>query len=242
MTKQAPSIPTATDALRDARLVIFDWDGTLVDSRGVIVATMQAALAEAGLEVLPGEECQQVIGLGLDEALRTLVPEAGPEGWARLRDIYGRRFQEFGAGDMPFFPGVAEGLAQLGGQGRRLAVATGKSRRGLDRLLAEWDLHDTFHATRCADETASKPDPLMLREILAETGVAVERTVFVGDTGFDMEMAHHLGMPRIAVTYGVHGRERLAPWEPTAWAEDFTAVLRWLGCASLDPSPAEGYN
>jgi phosphoglycolate phosphatase len=235
MTKPTPS------AL-GAELVIFDWDGTLVDSRGVIVETMQAALDEAGFEPLPASVCQQVIGLGLDEALRALLPQAGEADRARLREIYGRRFQRFGAADMPFFPGVENGLQGLLDQGRRLAVATGKSRRGLDRMLAEWRLEKAFQATRCADETASKPDPRMLSELLEVTGVAPGEAVMVGDTAFDMEMAQRLGMPRIAVTYGVHDRGRLAPWAPTAWADDFGEVLTGLGLPALDRAPAEGYN
>lgn len=230
----------ATD-LSGVELVIFDWDGTLVDSRSVIVETMQATLAEAGFEPLPGEECQQVIGLGLDEAIRTLVPEASEADYERLRAIYGRRFQGFGAADMPFFPGVTEGLDWLHGRGRGLAVATGKSRRGLDRMLAEWGMQGTFHATRCADETASKPHPRMLRELLADFGLAPEQAVFVGDTGFDMEMARNLGMPRIAVTYGVHGSDRLASGEPSAWAQDFWEVMDHLGATALERSLVEGY-
>lgn len=234
---------TATaEALTAAELIIFDWDGTLVDSRGVIVDTLRATMEEAGFEPLPPEECQQVIGLGLDEAIRHLVPHANKGDWAAMRDIYGRRFQQFGAADMPFFPGAREGLARLHDQGRRLAVATGKSRRGLDRVLAEMGLTEAFHATRCADETASKPDPHMLRELLAEFGVGAQQAVFVGDTAFDMEMAHRLDMPRIAVTYGVHARDRLAQWEPTAWAGDFNEVLGLVAGPALDRAPAEGYN
>lgn len=236
------STPAAGAELSGAKLVIFDWDGTLVDSRRVIVHTLQATLDEAGFEPLPAEECQQVIGLGLDEAIRTLVPHAGPADCERLRTIYGRRFQQYGATDMPLFSGVEAGLTQLREAGRHLAVATGKSRRGLDRMLAEGGMRDTFHATRCADETASKPDPRMLRELLAEFGVAPHQAVFVGDTGFDMEMAARLGMPRIAATYGVHGRERLAPWEPTGWADDFPGVMAHLGLTALDEAAPEGYN
>lgn len=242
MSNPTPFAPTATDPLRDADLVVFDWDGTLVDSSGVIVATMQASLEEAGLEPLSGEACRQVIGLGLDEAIEALVPGAGPDQRERLREIYGRRFRHFRAQDMPFFDGVAAGLDRLRAEGRRLAVATGKSRRGLDRMLKEWGMTEAFHATRCADETASKPDPRMLRELMAELGTAPERTVFVGDTAFDMEMAHRLDMPRIAVTYGVHGSERLDPWRPTAWAEDFSGVIQHLGRSVLDQAPLEGYN
>lgn len=209
----------------EPELVIFDWDGTLVDSKGVIVETMQSALAEEGLEPLPAEEIQQIIGLGLDEALRTLLPEADEGTCERLRSAYGRRFQSYAATAMPFFPGAPEGLDQLQQSEVHLAVATGKSRRGLDRMLGEWGMSDFFHATRCADETASKPDPRMLREILAETGTPPERAVFVGDTAFDMEMGYRLGMPRIAVTYGVHHPDRLVPWRPHGWAHSFGDIM-----------------
>jgi phosphoglycolate phosphatase len=228
--------------LSEAELVIFDWDGTLVDSRGVIVATMQAALREVGAPPMPDEEVQQIIGLGLNEAVRTLLPDASEETCSRLRESYGQRFKSYTARDMPFFPGAETGLDRLLGKGKKLAVATGKSRRGLDRMLGEWGLEDTFLATRCADETASKPHPRMLEELLHVTGTETERAVLVGDTAFDMEMAHRLGMPRVAVTYGVHSRERLAPWAPHAWAAEFPEVLAHLGCADLDPEPVEGYN
>lgn len=213
------ALPAGTD------LVIFDWDGTLVDSRGVIVATMQTAMAEEGLEPLPGEEIQQIIGLGLDEALRTLLPGADEASYERLRLAYGNRFQSYAATTMPFFSGAPEGLDELQASGVRLAVATGKSRRGLDRMLKEWGMTDFFHATRCADETASKPDPRMLREILADLETPLERAVFVGDTAFDMEMGYRMGMPRVAVTYGVHPADRLAPWRPQGWAHSFADVM-----------------
>ncbi|KPV40146.1 hypothetical protein AN478_08390 [Thiohalorhabdus denitrificans] len=231
-----------TVSLRDAELIIFDWDGTLVDSRGVIVDTLRASLREVGLPELPGRELQQVIGLGLQEAIEALVPHADTPTRDRLREAYGRRFQAYRATDMPFFPGAAEGLEALAAEGRTLAVATGKSRRGLDRMLMEWGLEERFLATRCADETCSKPDPRMVRELLEETEVAPERAVLVGDTAFDMEMAHRAGLNRIAVTYGVHERERLAPWEPHAWADSFPGVLGHLGCEGLESEPAQGYN
>jgi len=228
--------------LSEAELVIFDWDGTLVDSRGVIVATMQAALQEVGAPPMPDEEVQQVIGLGLNEAIRTLLPEASEGTCSRLRESYGQRFKSYSARDMPFFPGAEIGLMRLRERSKKLAVATGKSRQGLDRMLAEWGLEGTFLATRCADETCSKPDPRMLTELLDVTGTDTERAVLVGDTAFDMEMAHRLGMPRVAVTYGVHSSERLAPWAPHAWAHSFPEVLGHLGCEDLDPEPVEGYN
>ncbi|MFP4616194.1 MAG: HAD-IA family hydrolase [Thiohalorhabdus sp.] len=228
--------------LQDAELVIFDWDGTLVDSRGVIVDTLRASLQEVGLPALPDRELQQVIGLGLQEAIEALVPHADPPTRDRLREAYGRRFQSYRATDMPFFPGAAEGLEALAAEGRALAVATGKSRRGLDRMLMEWGLEERFQATRCADETCSKPDPRMVHELLEETGVAPERAVLVGDTAFDMEMAYRAGLHRVAVTYGVHEPERLAPWAPHALADSFPEVLDHLGCEGLESEPAQGYN
>jgi len=229
-------------ALQGAELIVFDWDGTLVDSRQVIVETMRASLREVGLAELPGEELQQVIGLGLREAIQALAPGADEGTRDRLQDAYARRFKDYSARDMPFFPGVAEGLEALHRQGRFMAVATGKSRRGLDRMLEEWGLRDRFVATRCADETRSKPDPRMLHELLEATGADPRRAVLVGDTQFDMEMADRAGMYRIAVTYGVHSPGRLASGSPHAWADTFAEVLAHLGCGELEPDPVQGYN
>lgn len=224
------------------RLVVLDWDGTLVDSRQAIITTLQAAFREAGHRVPSSERCQEVIGLGLREALAALAPDTDEDQRDRLQAVYSRHFQGFGARDMPFFPGVFQGLNRLRERGFLLGIATGKSRRGLDRMLEEWGLGDAFHATRCADETASKPDPRMLRELLGTCRAMPGEAVFVGDTAFDMEMAYRLDIPRIAVTYGMHERERLAPWQPQAWAEDFTQVMGQLDGGGLASPPAEGYN
>lgn len=239
---EGPGTGPSPSGSRDYDLVIFDWDGTLVDSRQVIVDTMRAALEEVGREPLAPQEMQQVIGLGLYEAIRSLVPEACEEECERIRVAYGELFKEIPAGAMPFFPGVENGLEALKARGQWLAVATGKSRRGLDRVLGELGMEGYFHGTRCADETASKPDPRMLEELLTEFGVPAERAIFVGDTAFDMEMAHRLGMPRIAATYGVHAPERLAPWRPQGWAGDFREALGHLGFRNLAGHPAQSYN
>lgn len=212
----------------NADLVVFDWDGTLVDSKGAIVGAIRGSLQDVGLPVRPDEELQQVIGLGLDEAIRELLPAYGPEAHHAVAEAYRRRFLAVTSADMPLFAGVREGLDELLRQGRRLAVATGKSRRGLDRVLREMGLGELFRATRCADETCSKPDPLMVRELLAETGVDPVRAVLVGDTEFDMAMAREAGVGRIAATYGVHEPARLQRAEPHAWADDFPEVLDHL--------------
>jgi phosphoglycolate phosphatase len=215
-------------SLDNADLVIFDWDGTLVDSKGAIVGAIRGSLNDVGLPVWPDEELQQVIGLGLAEAIRELLPDQGPEVHESVAEAYRERFLTVTSADMPLFEGVREGLEELLRQGRRLAVATGKSRRGLDRVLDEMGLGELFRATRCADETCSKPDPLMVHELLAEIGVDPARAVLVGDTEFDMAMARDAGVGRIAATYGVHGPQRLARAEPHAWARDFSEVMDLL--------------
>jgi phosphoglycolate phosphatase len=208
-------------------LFIFDWDGTLLDSADRIVAVMCDAIAERGHGPLTDASIRNIIGLGLPEALRTLFP-ALPDGELHeLQAAYSRRFVE--AEDVPcsFFPGVVETLDRLRTDGNRLAVATGKSRRGLARVLAGLDMSDYFDATRCADETRSKPHPLMLQELLAELAVPVERAVMVGDTEYDMAMAVAAGMPRAAVDYGAHAVERLLPYRPGLVLSRFPELLEW---------------
>lgn len=224
------------------QLIIFDWDGTLVDSCRVIVETLQSTFKEAGIRPPPVKHCQQVIGLGLQEALEALAPEAEEGDWQRIKAIYSRRFQATEVTRMPFFPGVWEGLRWLRARGQLLGVATGKSRCSLAKMLREWRMQTTFHTIRCADETASKPNPRMLLEMLQELGLEPEQAVLVGDTAFDMEMAYWIGLPRLAVTYGVHSPEQLAQWRPDAWAEDFGQVMGHLGFHYLDRSAVESYN
>ncbi|MBZ9568693.1 MULTISPECIES: HAD-IA family hydrolase [Modicisalibacter] len=211
------------------RLVIFDWDGTLVDSEARIVSCMQAAAEEIGWTPLSREAVRDIIGLGLPEAIARLCPGIDARRAEALRAGYARRFVAADQSPTPFFPGVEAGLGRLRrSPATRLAVATGKSRRGLDRALATTGAGGWFHATRTADETRSKPDPRMLEELLIETGVAASEALMIGDTEYDMAMARSLGMDRVAVTYGVHAPERLAQCEPTFTADDFAAVIDWL--------------
>ncbi|WP_046079731.1 HAD family hydrolase [Halomonas sp. HG01] len=211
------------------RLMIFDWDGTLMDSLARIVACMQAASRDVGWGELSEEAVRDIIGLGLPEAIAKLCPGIGPEQAEALRQRYAYHFVEGDVTPMAFYPGVVEGLARLrADDGSRLAVATGKSRRGLDRIFRESDCGHWFHASRTADETLSKPHPRMLQELLDELGVPVEEAVMVGDTEYDLEMARALGMDRVAVTYGVHAPERLAASRPVYTAEAFPALIDWL--------------
>ncbi|MAP34230.1 MAG: HAD family hydrolase [Halomonas sp.] len=210
-------------------LIIFDWDGTLMDSVPKIVSCMQAAAADAEWGELEVSAIEDIIGLGLPEAIAKLCPGIDPEQAERLRQRYSHHFVHGDTTPMPFFDGVEAQLARLRERPQqRLAVATGKSRRGLDRVFNETGSGGLFHTSRTADETRSKPHPQMLLEILAELQVPAERAVMVGDTEYDLEMARAIGMDRVGVTYGVHPPARLAASQPVWVAEDVPSLFDWL--------------
>lgn len=214
-------------------LLIFDWDGTLSDSKAKITSSMQLAAMDMGWDPLEDHHIHEIIGLGLPEAIHRLYPHLDLAARMGLRDAYARHFlalDEVQPSD--FFPGVMDVLGKLKEDGHVLAVATGKSRKGLDRILNVFGLTDFFHATRCADETASKPDPLMLSELLSEFSVHASDAVMIGDTEFDMDMARRIDMPRIAVSYGAHHIDRLHIYEPIVCLDQFDQLLKWnrLGC------------
>ncbi len=210
-------------------LLIFDWDGTLSDSTGKITAAMQMAARELGWPEPEASEVHNIIGLGLPEAIRLLYPQRrNATELEQFRRAYSRQFV---AADQQqpsdFFPGVLDTLHRLREQGHVLTVATGKSRRGLDRVLEALGMSGFFHATRCADETASKPDPLMLQQLLVEFRMPVEEAAMIGDTEYDMDMARRIHMPRIAVSYGAHHIDRLRPYEPELCLDEFTHLWEW---------------
>ncbi|CAK0772283.1 phosphoglycolate phosphatase [Gammaproteobacteria bacterium] len=211
------------------QLIIFDWDGTLIDSEAHIVACFQRAALDLGLPLLSRAAVRNIIGLGLVEASAVLLPELDGVGRQTLADRY-RHHYFLSAEPIPSspFPGVEETLCRLYDNGHLLAVATGKSRRGLDRALRETNLGHFFHTTRCADETHSKPNPQMLLEILEELELNPGHAVMIGDTEYDMEMAHNAAMARIAVSYGVHEVERLQRWRPLTCLDDLPALCTWL--------------
>lgn len=209
-------------------LIVFDWDGTLMDSVAKIVACFKAALADVGLPPLAEDQIRHIIGLGLAEALVALLPQVDAAIRERVADRYREHFLHHDQTPMPLFPGVREGLEQLHRAGFRLAVATGKARRGLDRVFRETQLGSLFCVSRCADETCSKPDPRMLFDILAHTAVAPERALMIGDTTFDLAMATAAGVPSLAVSYGVHSRARLLAHHPLACFDSFNEVYEWL--------------
>ena len=213
-----------TTASNTIKLVIFDWDGTISDSVARIVNSMQSAAVALDMTMPTYLEVKEIIGLGLTEAVFRLFPQASREQVFQLQTSYSRHYRAEDSAPCPFFPGVEETLHQLKADGYQLAVATGKSRAGLDRVLLSLGMEDFFHNSRCADETLSKPHPLMLEELLAEFDLPAEAAVMVGDTEFDMEMAVNAGMPRIAVSYGAHHADRLHAFEPLACVDLFSEI------------------
>lgn len=209
-------------------IAIFDWDGTLMDSTAKIINCMQGAAERVGLKVLDAKTIANIIGLGLPEAVRVLYPDEPIEALDQLRASYSHIFVHEDATSCVLFPRVNEGLELLESKGVLLAIATGKSRRGLDRMLAGLGWGERFVITRCADETASKPNPLMLQQILAATNKCAETSVMVGDTEYDLAMAASIGMPRLALTYGAHEEARLRNHDPQLVTDQFSEVTQWI--------------
>lgn len=209
-------------------LIVFDWDGTLMDSEAKIVATMQAAIADTGLPVRDDGDIREIIGLGLAEALHALFPQADIHEQRKLADRYRYHFLAGDKTPSPLFEGVEALLAQLREEGYWLGVATGKGRRGLDRVLELHGLHRVFHATRTADETRSKPHPQMLEEIMAELCCSGHETLMVGDTEYDMRMAQNAGAHALGVGYGVHAGQRLLDCGARGCLNDIRDLLHWL--------------
>ena len=206
-------------------LIIFDWDGTLFDSVGQIVQSLKYA-AQEFQQPLTDEAAKRIIGLGLPEVAEILFPHV-PELHDAILKSYGDHYVEHSKEDA-LFDGVAIMLNDLYQRGIKLAVATGKSRRGLDRVLAQTKSIELFEVTRAASETRSKPDPLMLEEILKETGITAENAIMVGDTSYDLEMAENIVMPRVGVAYGVHSVEILNRFDPLFIAQSVQELHAFL--------------
>lgn len=209
-------------------LLIFDWDGTLSDSTSKIVTCLQQAAVSANVPVLDDATICNIIGLGLPEAMARLYPELDDHQKECVRSHYVEHFLAADQTPSPFFDGVEEGLKVLRRAGFTMAVATGKSRKGLDRVLERLNMAEYFDASRCADETQSKPHPMMLDALLKETQYGSHQALMIGDTEYDMEMAQNANMPRVAVSYGAHHIDRLQAYQPVKSVDYFSDFVDWV--------------
>jgi phosphoglycolate phosphatase len=208
-------------------LLVFDWDGTLMDSAAAIAASLQAACCDLGFPVPSDDNARFIIGLGLSDAMMHILPGLQPAEYPKVADRYRHHFL-LRDRDTALFEGAADAIRELHAGGFLLAVATGKSRRGLDRALNATGLASYFHATRCADEGFSKPHPGMLRELMTELGVAQDKTLMIGDTTHDMAMAQNAGVARLGVAYGAHPGDDLLAYAPVACVNGFSELRTWL--------------
>ncbi len=218
--------------MRPYKLIIFDWDGTLMDSESRIISCIQAACRDAGIEAPSAESARNVIGLGLHEACRQLLSDLDEEVHMHVQIRYRHHFLHKDFAPAQLFDGVMLMLEDLYLRGYLLAVATGMSRHGLNTILQETGLATYFHATRSVDESASKPNPLMLYQLLDYFEVKAKQALMVGDTEYDLKMASHAGMDALAAGYGVHEVERLLPHKPLACINSIPQMHQWLlgGC------------
>ena len=213
------------------QFIVFDWDGTLMDSEAQIVSCLHAAIADLQLAPMDDDTVKNVIGLGLREAIDTLVPGRDEHFQQAFVDFY--REHWFKSESSSLFEGVRETLESLKQQDLLLGIATGKARRGLERVLGETGLKSFFDATRCADEAPSKPHPQMLLDLMEMLDVSPQQTVMVGDTEYDMEMATNAGVGKIAVSTGVHSEERLRRHSPQVCLNRIIDMRTWLEGAGL---------
>ena len=208
-------------------LIVFDWDGTLMDSAGHIARAIQAAARDVGLAEPSDARARHVIGLGLNEAIARAMPDAREEHVPHLAERYKHHYLASDR-DLSLFDGAMEMVAHLAGEQRLLAVATGKSRAGLNRVLEVTGLGSYFHATRCVDECHSKPHPQMLLELMETLDTVPDRTLMIGDTTHDLNMANNAGVAGVGVTFGAHPVEELLSAKPLACLNSTRELLLWL--------------
>jgi phosphoglycolate phosphatase len=208
-------------------LIVFDWDGTLYDSTALITRAIQESARDAGMRVPSREQAAYVIGMGLKDALQYAVPDLPESRYPELAARY-RHHYLHGEEALDLFAGAEDLLNELKGAGYTLAVATGKTRQGLNRVLASSTLEAMFDITRTADETRSKPHPQMLLEILSETGLPAQRTLMVGDTTHDLQLAINAGTQAAAVAYGAHDPAPLLALKPLVCAHSVAELRSWL--------------
>ena len=212
---------------RQYDLIAFDWDGTLFDSTQIIVRCIQHAVADVGGAVPSDRDAAYVIGMGLMDALAHAAPDVPRERYAELGAAY-RRHYIARQNDLSLFDGVLPMLADLRGRHHWLAVATGKSRRGLDEVLHTVQLAGVFDSSRTADETAGKPDPRMLHELMREFGADPERTLMIGDTTHDLQMALNAGCASVGVSYGAHETDGFEALQPRVVVHSVRELHDWL--------------
>lgn len=231
------SFPNTNDPTRVAQpqrehhrqydLIAFDWDGTLFDSTALITRCIQSAVRDVGGTVPSDKAAAYVIGLGLMQALAHAAPDVSPEKYPELGARY-RHHYVMHQNDLSLFDGVLSMLTELKDRQYWLAVATGKSRRGLDEALQAAELKSMFDSSRTADETASKPHPRMLNELMGEFGVSPQRVLMIGDTTHDLQMALNAGCPSVAVSYGAHEPESFHELQPRFVAHSVRQLRDWL--------------
>ena len=207
--------------------IVFDWDGTLIDSTAVIADSLQRACRDLGEPVPTDVDARYVIGLGLADALRHVAPTLSSDRHPELAARYRHHFTSRDAA-IELYPGARDLLIELGAAGFLLGIATGKSRAGLDRALAQQQLGSLFAATRCADEGFPKPHPDMLERLMDRVGVAPHETLMIGDTTHDLELARNAGARAVAVAYGAHHADGLGALAPLATVHSIAELRGWL--------------
>ncbi len=210
------------------KLVIFDWDGTLMDSIGRIVSSMQAAARVCHLSVPTNEQVKEIIGLSLPIALDVLFPNGSKSQLVAMLEQYKHQYLSGDNTPTPLFDNAKVLLSALTNENKLLAVATGKARQGLQRVFSLTDTEHYFHASRCADESLSKPNPQMVLALLEELNILPEHAVMIGDTSHDMAMAQAAGVDRIGITLGVHDRAVLNRYEPKAVVDSLNELQQLL--------------
>lgn len=209
------------------QLIIFDWDGTLIDSTTHIVRTINAAFTEHNLPIPSQEATKHIIGLSFYQAMTQLTPTLSDITRYQLIETY-RQLYKNGLGEVVLFDQVKTGLSALKNQGILLAIATGKSRKGLDDNLTMTGIQDLFVTTRTVDECPSKPDPTMIHSILNELNITPNHAIMIGDTSYDLMMARHAGINSVGVNYGAHSVDMLRACLPIAIFDEFVSLYEWL--------------
>ena len=208
-------------------LIVWDWDGTIANSTGMIVDAIVLAAAQVGLPALDPIAASNIIGLGLKESIHALFGDLAADKAQQLASQYNANYYA-GESAIPLFDGARELIIELHRRGSKLAVATGKGRRGLDLALEHCGLAKYFHETRTMGECFSKPHPQMLDELMDELVVRPERTLMIGDTSYDLEMAQNAGVKSVAVTFGAQSRDKLVGYNPLHIFDEFADLRNWL--------------